>query len=215
MLKRDVQIAVWGLLLLCTMSFGQSVADAAKEARERKQQTDAAQKRVYTDEDMKPASAADIVGGGTGSAAMPSGASLSSVSLGAQWNTDLARATEVYRRICGITDPHASKQVQDAAKKEGEEALAPLKTEAEREEKIVKDLRADIQSLAAEERKEIAGVTDAKAIDDVKAKYASQREQKNADLMSHSKIAGKMGLDMFGLVNVCMEAAGISGPNKH
>ncbi len=144
------------VLILCVPAACQSVADAARASKEKKQGT---ARRVITDEDM-PSTAA-------------TGGSETSSDLGdAGWNADLERMRRAYQQVCSASP--AGKLTADQ-KAILEQESKPLKDRLENESLEADKLKAQLGELKKAEQSEVdAAGGDQKRIAEIRERYAAE-----------------------------------------
>jgi hypothetical protein len=180
-----------GLFLLVSLAVpavqAQSVADAARAARDR-QQTPTA-KKVITDEDM-PTSARS--GGSSGS----------DFRLGPDWEADIDRFRSTYSQLCMAG---AQKSLTAAQKQQLEEAAQPLKARMDQEKEELKQVKAEVERMKSEEAAELAAAPDEAAKEAVRKHYVELLKPKQLVVAASLQRAGRVLTEVINVASQCLQ----------
>jgi hypothetical protein len=166
----------------------QSVADAARAARERQQSPTA--RKVITDEDLPPST--------------DSAANGAAISLGPEWDADIERFRSAYKQICSAAGSRTSLTAKE--KQLLEQASQPLKTRMEQEQIQMKQLKADLQLLKNNEDVELAAAgADQGRVSVIRSRYAALRKEKQAIIATSLQRAVKVFNEVMTVASDCLK----------
>jgi Domain of unknown function (DUF4047) len=177
------------VLLLCVPGFCQSVAEAARAAKEKKQSA----KKVITDEDLP-------------STRENSAASAEGAVLDSDWTTDVERMRRAYKQVCSGA-PGKTKLTEEQ-KNFVEEESKPLKARMDLESKQVDKLKEEMTQMKRDEEAEVAAAAgDQRKITDIHEHYAQKAkplQQRAATSLQRVMLVVK---ESFAVLGDCMPSA--------
>jgi hypothetical protein len=178
------------VLLLCVPAVCQSVAEAARAAKEKKQSA----KKVITDEDMPSTSSSGTASNVDGS------------DSDAGWDADLERMRRAYKQVCSVSAPRTKMSAEQ--KKFLEDESQPMKARMEIESKEIDKLKQSLEQLKRDEATEVAAAgSDAATISGIHKRYAEQTKPIQARAAVSMRRVMQVLKESFGALGECLESA--------